>query len=136
MKIVIDTREKKPWNFENHHQIFKKLETGDYSLSRFEDKIAIERKSLDDYIQSVVRNRHRFSKTLKRLSKLKYSCIVVESSFNQMMLGIYHSNVNPKFLKLQTNTIKTIFGLPIYFCEDRQDAKRIALTWLEEFANA
>ena len=46
MKIIVDTREQKPYVFEN--QIIKKLEIGDYSVEGHEDCFCIERKSKAD----------------------------------------------------------------------------------------
>lgn len=52
MKIVIDTREQTPYGFAKYdaEPIRAALPTGDYSLPGFEDRVAIERKSLDDLV--------------------------------------------------------------------------------------
>ncbi len=136
MEIIIDTREKKPWNFENHHQIFKKLETGDYSVEGLEDQIAIERKSLNDYIRSILQDKIRFTKVLNKLSGIKHSCIIVEEPYQHVWDRNYYSKVNPQYINSRTKTIKNTFSIPVFFSKNRGRAKEIALTWLEKSANA
>ena len=62
--IVIDTREQAPWTF-NKGLVVERfgaafptevgtLDTGDYSVRGLEDRVRIERKSLDDFVRSVM----------------------------------------------------------------------------------
>jgi ERCC4-type nuclease len=42
--IIVDTREQKPWSFENYTTAIRKLDTGDYSIEGLEHLLCIERK--------------------------------------------------------------------------------------------
>lgn len=42
--ILVDTREQTPWEFSHYSTAKQKLDTGDYTVSGLEDKLAIERK--------------------------------------------------------------------------------------------
>jgi len=55
MIILIDTREKLPFQFGRDLKTVRtKLEVGDYSLKGLEHAVAVERKSLDDFIHSTI----------------------------------------------------------------------------------
>ncbi len=57
ISIIIDSREKKPLSF-SFPVIVTKLDTGDYSLQGFEDKLCIERKgSINEWYQNCVQKR-------------------------------------------------------------------------------
>ncbi len=68
--VVVDTREQHPWAFRGfRHDADRNnvpmivpienraLDTGDYSISGLEQRIAIERKSLDDLYNTVIHGR-------------------------------------------------------------------------------
>ena len=44
IKIIVDTREQQPWDFEFHETAKAKLDTGDYSVEGLENILCIERK--------------------------------------------------------------------------------------------
>lgn len=120
--IVIDTREKRPYVFNSSKfgSVKKALPSGDYSLEGLEDKIAIERKSLSDFISTLVHNRERFDAELKRLSSFNFSWIVVEGSIKEILSGDYRSLIKPKSLLGITTSIMVDFPkTPIVFCDDR-----------------
>ena len=60
--IIIDSREQKKWPFQNVKVETAKLDTGDYSLKGYEDRITIERKSKVDLIKTVTHDRERFKR--------------------------------------------------------------------------
>ena len=53
------------------------LRTGDYSLEGYQDQIAIERKSIDDLVVCLGKERDRF----------EYFAVVVEGSFADLATG-------------------------------------------------
>ena len=78
--IIIDTREQEPFEFdtESVEVLDKALPTGDYSLAGYENLVCIERKSLPDYVQSVIMQRVRFIKEVNKIFELLHSCNAVE----------------------------------------------------------
>lgn len=87
-KLVIDTREQKPLSFGQLRTIRKKLEFGDYSLQGFENRVAIERKSLQDLWGTVSQqgNWARFDAELSRAQSAGCRLhIVVEASPAQVL---------------------------------------------------
>lgn len=106
--ILSDTREQNPWNFQNIRQLKKDgglpvavqiqkyaMTTGDYSIKGFENIIAVERKSKEDFFQCCIHDRERFEKQLTRLNELDHPYLVIECSEHSIMQGLDGSAVNP-----------------------------------------
>lgn len=68
--VVVDTREQEPYSFDSDKvsAVRKALPAGDYSLVGLEERVAVERKSLTDFVSTVIRGRKRFHRELEKLS--------------------------------------------------------------------
>ena len=121
--IVIDSREQLPYSFDTP-SVCRKLEAGDYSVEGLEDRVAIERKSLDDFVSTVIRSRKRFAKELDRLHQYDFACIVVEADLTDIVQGRYRSGANPNSVLGATLSIIVDYGIPVYFCSNRRLACR------------
>jgi len=106
-RIVIDTREQRPYDFNN--SITAKLNSGDYSLEGLEDQIAIERKSLDDFINTVLNGKERFRNELTRLLSYDFAAVIIEANPEDIMLHRYKSQVAP------TSVFGIIFDYTVRF---------------------
>ena len=83
MHIVIDTREKLPWMFpEGVETSVGTVRQGDYAL-RGDNAFSIERKSLADFRNTVLRDWDRFQRELLRMSLAGFAAkvIIVEGDF-------------------------------------------------------
>jgi len=131
--IIIDTREQEPYEFDPETVEVKRqaLSAGDYSLDGFEDQVSIERKSLQDYVQSVIKQRDRFLKEVKKLSEIPYSCIVVECDLADIMGKRYRSGVHPNSVLGATLSLMIDHQVPVCFCSDRQLAKTFVEGYLK-----
>jgi ERCC4-type nuclease len=85
--IIIDTREKNPWDFESDDAffevIYKKLDAGDYSIEGLQDKVTIERKaSVDELFAnfSSKPNRNRVFAEFERLKDHSHKFFIIEES--------------------------------------------------------
>lgn len=78
---IIDSREQTPLDLEPLTTVTSTLPTGDYSVRGLEHVIAIERKSLDDLVGCVGRDRERFDREVQRLLAYPVRIMVVESSW-------------------------------------------------------
>jgi ERCC4-type nuclease len=98
-RIIVDTREQKPYQFPGRHILSRKLDIGDYSLEGFEDQFAIERKELSDLVSCMVnkgdvRNRERFERELDRAKEsLHRLWILVEADYRAIQNGNYRSEL-------------------------------------------
>ena len=117
--IIIDSREQRPYSFSNRvTHLIQALPAGDYSLQGFEDKVAIERKSLDDLVNTVVHERERFERELVILKDYRYAWIVVEGSWEMIVNENYRSRVTPQSLIGIVTSLMTDY-IPVVFAGNR-----------------
>ena len=131
--ILIDSREQLPYEFDSESVEVKRhaLETGDYSLAGFEDQVCIERKSLQDYVQSVIKQRERFLREVKKLREIPYACIVIEGDLTDIMGKRYRSGAHPNSVLGATLSLLIDYNIPVCFCSDRQLAKTFTEMFLK-----
>jgi len=127
--IVSDSREQLPWPFKKNKFVedIKKgcLKTGDYSIEGFENKIAIERKSLADLFQTTGQGHKRFKKELERAKDLDYFAIIVEGSFTNIINEDYEG---AQYTKMRGYIVMKIlmswimkYDIDVFFCKDRKE---------------
>jgi DNA excision repair protein ERCC-4 len=98
MKILIDSREQLPYAFQGYEVEIENqnLPVGDYSLSGFKDRAAIERKTLPDLIGCLMgSNRDRFEKELIKGRTYDLFVVVVEAALADVSQGRYKSEMKP-----------------------------------------
>lgn len=124
--VVVDTREQEPYAFDPERVtiVRRALPAGDYSLDGHEMAIAAERKSIDDYVASVVRGRDRFARELRILSGYDVACVVVEATLEDILAHRYRSDAHPNAVLGATLSIIVDRSVPVFFCGDRQIARR------------
>ena len=107
--IAIDTREQLPFHFRDVRMDRRRafvltqkvtLSTGDYSIIGFENKVCVERKSLEDLYNTLGNGRERFVRELERMQSFETSMVVIEASWAQIMKPtsydpLFHSQMNP-----------------------------------------
>lgn len=135
MKIITDTREQRPYSFENYgvQVIPGTLQTGDYSLPGFEDQVAIERKSLNDLIGCLKgKGRERFEKELSRARSYEFFAVVVEADLRQISTKQYHSAMPPHSVIQSLAAFHVRYGVPFLFCGNRAGAEYMAHSFLSK----
>lgn len=124
--VVVDTREQEPYAFDPSAVtvVRRALPVGDYSLPGYETTVAVERKTLADFVGSVIRQRARFLREVRRLAEYDLGCVVVEASLEDVVAGRYRSDVSPSAVIGAALSIIVDHGVPVFFCSDRQLACR------------
>jgi ERCC4-type nuclease len=117
------------------------LPTGDYSILGAEHLIAIERKSLADFLGSITTGRERFEKELARGRALSCFHLVIEGRLDEIAAGNYGhavSKVNPTSVFETLTAFSIRYNLPIWFVGNRQIGARttesLLKKWLREHA--
>ncbi len=129
LTFLIDSREQRPLEFTygSPPEALKyvrtetcTLDTGDYSVKGLEKRIiSIERKSLEDLIQCVGSERERFEREIHRLLAFPCRLIVVEASWDDLMLGQWRGKVSPKSAMGSVQGWIDL-GIPFFFHRSRQ----------------
>jgi ERCC4-type nuclease len=129
LRIVIDTREKEEYSFAVA-SIRRKLEAGDYSIEGLESHIAVERKTVDDFVSTVIHHRARFRKELRKLAACRAACVVVEGGVADILLQRYRGQAHPNAVLGNALSIILDFGVPVFFCGNRQAACQFVQAYL------
>ena len=90
---VVDTREQMPLDLAPLRTEPGTLPTGDYSVRGLEHLVCIERKSLDDLLGCVGRDRSRFERELQRMLAYQVRVLLVEASWAEIELGQWRSKL-------------------------------------------
>jgi len=134
LTIVTDTREQNAYEF-RHPTVRGTLETGDYSIRGFEDRVAIERKSLDDLVGCLKDSqRERFERELRRSRAMDFFGVVLEASLSDLAGGAYRSGMLPASVVQSILALSVRYRVPIYFAENRTWGQRVTESLLEKFA--
>ena len=125
MRIVIDQREKLPYQFSGPKYADVQVETGvlqtaDYSLRGFESRIGVERKTADDLVSSISSRRARFERELERGMGLEVFAVVVECDFLDIARGKYTPKMWPKAACESILALMQRYRCPFVFAHNRQ----------------
>lgn len=134
-RIVVDTREKEEYSFPCP-VIQRKLEAGDYSVQGYEDRVAIERKSLTDFVHTVIHDFERFAAELDKLAGMEAAGIVVEADLDAVLRGQHAETLRavsaPALLGFAVH-IGLRWGVPVFWCGSRQAAVAFTEAFLRTF---
>jgi ERCC4-type nuclease len=130
--IVIDTREQEGYSFDPRlaATVRRALPAGDYSVAGLENIVAVERKSLDDFVSTVIHSRARFRKELRKLAEYRAACVVVEAGLLEVLLHRYRGDAHPAAVVGSALSIILDFRVPVFFCSSRQAACHFVQAYL------
>ena len=136
--IIIDTREQRPWVFPAYAAVrVGTLKQGDYALEG-DDRYAIERKSLEDFIGTIFSGWERFKRELNRMDRADFvaKTIIVEADFHQICFTATengdllppehrHYNITPQAVMGRIAELG-FMGVNVLFCRDAGHAAMMA----------
>ncbi|HMJ14820.1 MAG TPA: ERCC4 domain-containing protein [Polyangiaceae bacterium] len=126
-RLLIDTREQTPWRFSDGVDVeVVSLETGDYSVAGATDTVAIERKSLADFVMCVGPERERFMDCCRRLRDYALRAVIIEASIEDVMAQAYRSRTRPSSVIGTSVAIHVDYGVPTLWAGDAMNAANIA----------
>lgn len=135
--IIVDTREQKPWNFQHQATANHKLDTGDYSIEGLQHLLAIERKRNVAEIANNITEK-RFKDVIDRLSKIKYSFLLLEFDLEDVMRYPIGSDIpkrlwdkiriSPAFILKHLTDLQIDHNIKILFCGNSSNAEKMALS--------
>lgn len=118
--VIIDSREQRPFGLEPMQTQRGTLRTGDYSIAGMTDEVSIERKSLDDLLACIGRERERFEAELKRLQAYPWRLVVVEAGWPAVERGEWRSKVTPTMAMSSVCSWMGRYQVPFHFCGSRE----------------
>ncbi len=137
MKILIDTREQLPFTFAPWPDLEKEsgaLPAGDYSIPGFEDRVAIERKELNDLIGCLMgANRARFERELAKLRAYDLAAVVIESSLMDVKNGKFRSEMKAHAALQSIIAFQVRYRVPFIWAGSKRAAEYITYSLLEKY---
>lgn len=136
MKILIDSREQNPYSFSGFdvEPITTALPSGDYSLPGFTDRVAVERKELNDLLGCLTHDRDRFKRELERLRSYESAALVIEAPFEAIAAGAYRSRMVPEAAIQSLYAIMAAYRMPVFFAGDRDGGEQFVFDFLRHCA--
>ena len=134
--ILIDTREQQPYQFTqgNIDTQVDTLPISDYSLLGFTDRVAVERKILDDLVGCLKgKSRDRFERELQKGRYLDLFVVVVEASMNDIRSHTYRSNMKPHSVLQSIIAFQIRYGTSFIFCGGRAGGEYVTLSLLQKY---
>ena len=136
MRILIDSREQAPFTFASYEvkPEVVALPVGDYSLPGFTDKVAIERKELNDLISCLMNgNRDRFERELAKARYFDLFAVVVEAPFSAVSRGQYRSEMKVQAALQSIITFQVRYRIPFVWAGNRAGAEYIVHGLLSKY---
>ena len=125
-KIIVDTREQKPlWT---HNITRKKLDEGDYNTEKLINKIAIERKTLQDLYGSIIQQHKRFKNEINRaIQKNKKFYLIIQGTRQDFITknfpGGYYLKLKTPILAKILTTIEKQNYIQFYWCKNTKEMR-------------
>ena len=136
MRILIDSREQAPYlfrGFDVETEVVA-LPVGDYSLPGFTDKVAIERKELDDLISCLMNgNRDRFERELAKTRHFDLFAVVVQAPLLAVSRGQYRSEMKVQAALQSILTLQVRYRVAFVWAGNRADAEYIVHGLLSKY---
>lgn len=139
MRVVIDTREQDAYSFDGAplyaDTVVERatLQTADYSLHGLTDKVGIERKSLQDAVQSLGRDRPRFAREMERARGLDCFALVIEADFASLAHHDYRGMLNAHAAIQSLAAFVARWRLPVIFAGSREGGQYATWSILQQY---
>lgn len=127
LSIIVDTREKKPYDFPGSRVQHSVLKVGDYSLRGYTKLIAVERKSLADFHSCCMAGGARLAQQLAKLSQIPFALLVAECSVSTRS---YYSTLDAYGRSSVVARLLAEHRVPIFFADNRSVARHVVQRFL------
>lgn len=140
MLLICDTREQKPWTLAELDLgetvtgiINETMNSGDYSISGYKEVLTVERKSLGDLVQTLIRDWIRFRKQLNRMAGMDLAVIVAETTLADICDRKYEGDAHPNLILGRCNDCLVDHGIPVMLWGERGKAATMSGRLMRKF---
>lgn len=138
LTIIRDTREHETsYDFAGYPDVVvidDCLPVGDFSLPGFTDRIAIERKRIDDLIGCLSQDRQRFCLELSKARNFEMFAVIIEATLSDLSNGRYRSQMKTASVIQSIAAFTIRYHCPFYFCGNRAGGELMTYSLLSKFA--
>jgi len=135
VKVLVDSRERHPWDLSPMRLETATLATGDYASSC--RRYLLERKnSVDELINCMTSGRDRFERELERMQAFASAIVVVEGTYADLATGCYRSKMKKDSALSTLVAWQQRYKISFQFCGTRDEAERFAQSYFhQQFRN-
>lgn len=139
MVILQDKQEKRPFVFKGIKPPptvkIVDLKTGDYSLEGYENRVTIERKSLNDLFLSLGKyGRARFEREFQRMANFHFAALVIEADWQMIIRRPpVRSKLPSKNVYRTLVSWSSKYGVHVWACPNKTFAARTTYVMLEKW---
>lgn len=127
---IVDTREQTPLDLPGLKVVVRGLTSGDYSFVGGEHLFTVERKSLDDLVGCVTRERERFERELVRLRGYRFRRLLIVGTEEEVASGSYTSACRPAAVFSSLSAWEARFDIPVVFSPTPDTAGALVASWI------
>jgi ERCC4-type nuclease len=121
---LVDSREQLPYVLSPLRSQAASLDVGDYSVLGCEHCIAIERKSLADFVACCGVERERFTRELIRLRGYAHRAVIIEATAADLEAGAWRSQINSNSVTASVLSWSFELAIPFILAGDRARAEK------------
>jgi ERCC4-type nuclease len=132
-QLIVDTREQKPFKFDNIKTISTKLECGDYAKTT-DSKLVIERKGMSDFFSTLAGDKDRFNREIQRAKDNGiYMVVLVEASINTVLFAKrkFGQCSGDYVMHHMRQICRDFNNIQFVFCEGKEESAKKTLYILE-----
>ena len=132
----MDSREQNPFTFQGYQADSEPatLPVGDYSLPFWEDRVTIERKTLNDLVGCLMgKDRTRFERELTKGRAYDLFCVIVEASLEDVSRGRYRSEIKPHAVIQSIIVFQVRYGVSFVWAGNRAGAEYVTYSLLSKY---
>lgn len=126
IRVIVDTREQRPFEFREARVTRRALPEGDYQLLGDAKGLVIERKSVEDLFGTVAKDLDRFRREMERLSYHAFPVLLVEGLPEAVAAGARYSQANGHRVLDHALALCITYGVAPVFCHGRTAAQDMA----------
>ncbi len=83
-----------------------------------EEEVAVERKTIQDLVNSIIQDREDFIEKCERLSEFRKKCLVIEGSLGSLKTPYEDSRAHPNAVLGSLLAAQERWNIPVYFLDD------------------
>jgi len=138
MNVIVDTREQRPWVFADDVTVHRQaLPVGDYGLPGFSDwtapRFIVERKSIDDLVQSLTWGRDRFWREIEKMRQFDRAFLLIEATRDMVETKQYKSNASPTAVLASIDAMSVRVGIHVEWAGRPAEASERFLSLARQF---
>lgn len=128
-RLIIDTREQTPLEFQHLPAEQGTLQSGDYSAKGIEESFCVERKTVADLAGSLTRERARFMREMHRLRGFTNAYLLIIGRDIELSQLVAQGRANVKQIEHSLMALQARYGVHVVWVDTPAEAALLVESW-------